>query len=107
MWVFRRVIQNDSPPLPSLNSSSFGRLHDRPTAPTAGGDETEGFSIRGSGTSQQAPGFSIRGAAQTPDITAPKELFPLRTGGNAGKELFAEKIKGRGGPRRKAEDMYF
>ncbi|KAJ9656950.1 hypothetical protein H2201_008353 [Coniosporium apollinis] len=89
--------------------SSFGRLHDRPTIPTAGADETEGFSIRGSGTSQEVPGFSIRGAASTPDPTAPpvKELFPLRTGGNAGKELFAEKIKGRGGPRRKAEDMYF
>ncbi|EOD44629.1 Nucleotide-binding alpha-beta plait [Neofusicoccum parvum] len=61
----------------------------------------QGFSVKGSA---DAPGFSIRGAADV------KELFPMKTGGggsNAGKELFSEKIKGRGGPRRKAEDMFF
>ncbi|KAH7043804.1 hypothetical protein B0J12DRAFT_578467 [Macrophomina phaseolina] len=64
------------------------------------GDD-QGFNVKGSA---EVGGFSIRGAADV------KELFPMKTGGgnsNAGKELFSEKIKGRGGPRRKAEDMYF
>lgn len=75
---------------PNHNSRSHGRLN---------GDD-QGFSVRGTA---DASGFSIRGAADT------KELFPMKTGGgsNAGKELFGEKIQGRGGPRRKAEDMYF
>lgn len=48
-------------------------------------------------------GFSIRGAAAQVNV---KELFPLKAGSNVGKELFGEKIQGRGGPRRKAEDMF-
>jgi hypothetical protein len=51
-------------------------------------------------------GFSIRGMAgsQPPSV---KELFPSKVGGsNSGKELFGERIKGRGVPRRKAEDMF-
>lgn len=76
---------------PNSNGHSNGRLN---------GDD-QGFNVRGSA---DAGGFSIRGAADV------KELFPMKTGAggsNAGKELFSEKIKGRGGPRRKAEDMYF
>ncbi|OCK77596.1 hypothetical protein K432DRAFT_303826, partial [Lepidopterella palustris CBS 459.81] len=65
----------------------------------------EEITIRGS--AEQTPGFSIRGAAQAAD-TSSTELFPRKPGaGNFGKELFGEKIKGRGGPRRKAEDMFF
>ncbi|KAF2142582.1 uncharacterized protein K452DRAFT_21062 [Aplosporella prunicola CBS 121167] len=86
-----------------INSGSNSKAHSRPPA--------EGFSVRGASRSEHgepAPGFSIRGAAGE----APRELFPLKSGkggsgGNAGKELFAEKIKGRGGPRRRAEDMFF
>jgi hypothetical protein len=54
---------------------------------------SEGINIRG--TAVQASGFSIRGAADN-DGT---ELFKDR-------ELFGQKIKGRGGPRRKAEDLF-
>lgn len=64
-----------------------------------------GISIRGSAQAAAASGFSIKGAAQEPHQIV-KELFPMKAG-NAGKELFGDKIKGRGGPRRKAEDMYF
>jgi hypothetical protein len=69
------------------------------------------ISIKGS-----ANGFNVRGAARDgedesmeQDAGAPKELFPhLRSGkaGNQGKELFAEKLKGRGGPRRAAASFF-
>ncbi|KAI9686581.1 MAG: hypothetical protein M1822_003592 [Bathelium mastoideum] len=65
-----------------------------------------GISIRGSAAAVAENGFAIRGAAQDPLQPGGKELFPMKAG-NAGKELLGEKIKGRGGPRRKAEDMYF
>ncbi|KAF2461537.1 hypothetical protein BDY21DRAFT_89461 [Lineolata rhizophorae] len=92
----------------------------RTRADSAGAaDGASGFSIRGQadrGGEQLDEGFSIRGAAASTGGAGQgqaagakvKELFPLKTGGgNAGKELFSEKIKGRGGPRRKAEDMFF
>jgi hypothetical protein len=65
--------------------------------------------LRIRGAAERAGEFNIKGAASG---TSVKELFPLKAGGggsnnlNAGKELFGEKIKGRGGPRRKAEDMF-
>ena len=65
--------------------------------------QDQGFNIRGS--AMKTSGFSIKGAAQEPHQIV-KELFPMKAG-NSGKELFGEKIEGRGGPRRKAEDMYF
>lgn len=74
-------------------------LQDRPRS--RNGQEEQGFGIRGAAQ----PGFSIRGAA-TDASTVVKELFPLKAGSNAGKELFGEKIKGRGGARRRAEDMF-
>ncbi|KAF2100936.1 hypothetical protein NA57DRAFT_55008 [Rhizodiscina lignyota] len=74
-------------------------VHDRPVSRTRR-DEEQGFDIRGAAS----PGFNIRGAAA--DASSVKELFPLKAGPNAGKELFGEKIKGRGGARRKAEDMF-
>jgi hypothetical protein len=44
-------------------------------------------------------GFAIKGASV-------KELFPDRFG-NSGKELFAEKIEGRGRQRQRAEDLFY
>ncbi|QDS76603.1 hypothetical protein FKW77_007600 [Venturia effusa] len=66
------------------------------------------ISIKGSG------GMSVKGAAREDDrmehdSSAPKELFPhlqRAKGGNQGKELFAEKLKGRGGPRRAAASFF-
>ena len=93
----------------SKKSLSYGRLNNWPD--TAGTDEQvmepDEIIVRGSAQAEQVPGFSIRGAAHTAESTSVKELFPLKAGANFGKELFAEKIKGRGGPRRKAEDMFF
>ena len=66
-------------------------IHIRGTAP--GG---QGMSIRG--TSQ---GISIKGAASV------RELFPHKFTGNEGKELFSDSLQGRGGRRRKAEDMFY
>lgn len=45
-------------------------------------------------------GIAIKGTAPTV-----KELFPERFG-NSGKELFAEKIDGRGRRRQRAEDSF-
>jgi hypothetical protein len=67
------------------------------------------ISIKGS-----ANGLNVRGAArdnedESMEHDTPKELFPhLRAGKaqNAGKELFAEKLKGRGGPRRAAASFF-
>ncbi|KAL4956687.1 hypothetical protein BDW69DRAFT_158100 [Aspergillus filifer] len=77
--------------------------------------------IRGSAASRGDQGFAIRGAAETGNGMSIKgrggasvrELFPSKygntgagAGNNAGKELFSDKIEGRGGPRRRAEDMF-
>ncbi|KAL4938096.1 hypothetical protein BDV06DRAFT_232107 [Aspergillus oleicola] len=75
--------------------------------------------IRGSASSRGDQGFAIRGAAETGNGISIKgrggasvrELFPSKYGNtaggnNAGKELFSDKIEGRGGPRRRAEDMF-
>ncbi|KAF2086095.1 hypothetical protein K490DRAFT_45214 [Saccharata proteae CBS 121410] len=91
----------------SPNSTKGRSLADRISG-TGGATllQEEGFSIRGSAQADVTNGFSIRGAGT--GNTDVRELFPLKSGGsNSGKELFGEKIKGRGGPRRKAEDMYF
>ncbi|KAL9098245.1 MAG: hypothetical protein Q9163_006063 [Psora crenata] len=50
-------------------------------------------------------GINIRGGAAQSHIGTIKELFPGKA--NAGKELFSEKLKGRGGPRTKAEDLFY
>lgn len=65
-----------------------------------------GFSIKGAATSDDNPGFSIRGAAREINPVV-KELFPskMEAGGNTGKELFADKMKGRGN-RNRAEDLF-
>lgn len=79
-----------------------------------------GFSIRGVAdptTSIAAAGFSIQGAADVrgggggPKDLSVKELFPSKLGGmstnNEGKELFGQKIRGRGAQRQRAQDMFF
>ncbi|KAL8376344.1 hypothetical protein RB595_007436 [Gaeumannomyces hyphopodioides] len=83
---------------------------DRVTRPgtTAGASTAaSGTSIKGLAKQQQqsqggsgTTGFSIKGRATA------RELFPDKLG-NAGKELFADKLEGRGRPRRKAEDSFY
>ncbi|PGH23242.1 hypothetical protein AJ80_02658 [Polytolypa hystricis UAMH7299] len=53
------------------------------------------------GGADVAQGFSIKGAASV------RELFPSKYHHNEGKELFSDKIEGRGGRRRRAEDMFY
>ena len=58
---------------------------------------------------QQDQGFSIRGMANTDGASDGfvKELFPNRVPANSGKELFAEKLQGRGGRRNRAVDVFY
>lgn len=67
---------------------------------------SQGFSIRGAAKQQPATEFSIKGIAKASGGNG-KELFPERTGQNSGKELFSGKLEGRGGRRRKAEDLFY
>ncbi|KAK2052842.1 hypothetical protein LY76DRAFT_598308 [Colletotrichum caudatum] len=62
------------------------------------------FDIRGRAGKQGVnTGFTIKGAAGA----SVKELFPGRFGsGNTGKELFVDKLEGRGRRRQKAEDLF-
>jgi len=61
-----------------------------------------GFSIRGAaGAAKTNPTFSIKGAARV------KELFPNSFGDNSGKELFDERLEGRGRRRQRAEDLFY
>lgn len=64
-----------------------------------------GRNIRGTA---QGEGLSVRGAASGMSIKGKgvRELLPSTYGSNAGKELFSNALEGRGGPRRKAEDMF-
>jgi len=82
-------------------SESYGRLNlEDPVArvDTLNKVNDNGLNIRGA-----SQGVSIRGAAS--QVGTIKELFPGNS--NAGKELFAEKLEGRGGKRQKAEDMFY
>ncbi|KMU78168.1 hypothetical protein CISG_07007 [Coccidioides immitis RMSCC 3703] len=78
-----------------------------------GGVPQTGRGLRIRGTSDD-PGFSIRGSAASLNNTisikgtaSVRELFPSRYTGNEGKELFSDKLDGRGGKRRRAEDMFY
>ncbi|MCJ1272471.1 hypothetical protein MMC21_000257 [Puttea exsequens] len=84
-------------------NSSTGRLKEPDLASSLSlkEDDDAGLNIRGM-SNRQDQGFSIRGGAAAGTI---KELFPNKQIGNAGKELFAEKL--RGGRRNRAEDMFF
>ncbi|KAJ5718909.1 uncharacterized protein N7483_009991 [Penicillium malachiteum] len=80
-------------------------------------DEDQGAAMRGVASGDNS-GFSIRGAASSPGISikgrggaSVRELFPSKFdgdagGSNAGKELFSDTLQGRGGRRRRAEDMF-
>ncbi|KAJ5156981.1 uncharacterized protein N7482_008081 [Penicillium canariense] len=58
--------------------------------------EDQGFAMRNAGR-----GMSIKGRG-----SSVRELFPNKYKNNAGKELFSEKLEGRGGRRQRAEDMF-
>lgn len=83
-----------------------GDVYDSPRTDGGGpayGIVTKDFSIRGTAkaASGVGTGFAIKGSASN----GVKELFPSQ-GGNSGKELFSGTIKGRGGRRQKAEDLF-
>ncbi|KAL3481185.1 hypothetical protein BJX99DRAFT_180261 [Aspergillus californicus] len=79
-----------------------------------GSENRSSVNIRGSANTGSNGGFSIRGAADSGISikgrggASVRELFPSKYNSNvnAGKELFNDKIEGRGGPRRRAEDMF-
>jgi hypothetical protein len=69
------------------------------------GNDSSGFNIRGTAKVLPASAFSIKGAATSgPRV---KELFPSTLGDNAGKELFSERLNGRGAQRQKASDLFY
>jgi hypothetical protein len=74
--------------------------------PLESSSDQNGFNIRGNAGQQQPIGISIKGMALGAEPSV-KELFPHKTGLNAGKELFSEKLEGRGGRRQRAEDMFY
>ena len=82
------------------SESTYGRLKDSDPDLRMKDDEV-GLNIRGA--SQPTQGFSIKGSA----AGTIKELFPGKHVGNSGKELFAEKLEGRGTRRTRAEDMFY
>lgn len=70
-------------------------------AAAAAADTGSTFNIRGTANKRGADqGFAIKGTS-----ASAKELFPEKFG-NAGKELFADKVEGRGRRRQKAEDLF-
>ena len=71
----------------------------------AGSSDRNNFNIRGAAEQRQDVGISIKGTAIVSSAPV-KELFPYKIGLNSGKELFTEKLEGRGGRRRRAEDMF-
>lgn len=86
-------------PTDRLRSSGFKTKID-------GEDIGSGLNIRGA-SREQNQGISIRGSAAITAIGTIKELFPGKAASNAGKELFADKVEGRGGRRNRAEDMFY
>ncbi len=66
---------------------------------------SRGLKIRGQAALQPPKqGLSIKGMAAAGAM--PKELFPAKAGLNAGKELFADRVTGRGGRRQRAGDLF-
>ncbi|KAG4027535.1 hypothetical protein MFRU_029g00590 [Monilinia fructicola] len=95
-------------PVPFMDGSSDVRpSNKRSLAERITSEQPQGFSIRGTAKPASTSGFSIKGLASETSATTMKELFPARAGGgNSGKELFAERLVGRGGRRQKAEDLF-
>lgn len=82
-----------------------GRLSEgRPTNPAEHGAKSGSFNIRGVAR-EEAPGFSIRGAARDAGSQKVKELFPDKAGNNR-KELFANRMQRGGVERKRAEDLF-
>ncbi|KAK3936535.1 hypothetical protein QBC46DRAFT_26434 [Diplogelasinospora grovesii] len=78
------------------------KLAERITAPRTASDSSA-FNIRGAANKRGSDqGIAIKGTAATV-----KELFPDKFGENTGKELFVEKLEGRGHRRQKAEDLFY
>lgn len=76
------------------NSTVTSHLADRIT------DPSNGINIRGMAEKRGAnQGFAIKGASV-------KELFPDKFNSNAGKELFSDKLEGRGRRRQRADDFH-
>lgn len=92
---------------PGSRKSPINRLRSSgPKTQVDGGDIGSGLNIRGA-SKEKNQGISIRGGAAITAIGTIKELFPGKAASNAGKELFAEKVEGRGGRRNRAEDMFY
>ena len=95
------------PVVPFLDGSSDARataslpLSSRITSKHLADRISPGLNIRGAAGVPATQTFSIKGSA-----ASVKELFPARTGTNAGKELFSERLEGRGGRRKRAEDLF-
>ena len=79
-------------PVPFVDGSVDG--YSRP------GSDVGRFNIRGAAKAGVTYDFSIKGGA-----ASVKELFPSHSG-NAGKELFSERLEGRGNRRQKAGDLF-
>ena len=90
----------------SRKSPIHGLRYSRSGSRTDDGEVEVGLNIRGASRTQDQ-GFLIRGGAGVNAIGTIKELFPNKAAGNAGKELFAEKVEGRGVRRNRAEDMFY
>lgn len=82
----------------TTSASKDGRLQSLEPGPGSPPLEEDELNIRGISKLQNL-GISIRGAAGD----GPR----MGDVGNAGKELFAEKLQGRGGKRNKAQDMFY
>ncbi|EQL30690.1 uncharacterized protein BDCG_01514 [Blastomyces dermatitidis ER-3] len=97
-------------PVPLMDGASGGEASGRSTGPVElfpDKSDNNGMSIHVAASEDQ--GISIRGAAQGISIkgaASVRELFPSKYNSNEGKELFSDKLQGRGGKRRKAEDMF-
>ncbi|KAF2431857.1 hypothetical protein EJ08DRAFT_648540 [Tothia fuscella] len=103
-------------PLTNSSSNTSEDLRIRGAGPGINIRGTAGssLSIKGAASSRGAGEFNVRGAAgnsNAADVDVDgrrrevKELFPMKAG-NIGKELFAEKLQGRGGPRRAADSFF-
>ncbi|EMC97230.1 hypothetical protein BAUCODRAFT_444485 [Baudoinia panamericana UAMH 10762] len=81
--------------------NSYGRLQDGMEQ-----DAEPSFSFKGAGKAENG-GFSIRGASREKSASSQvKELFPIKSGGDGGRDLFDGRIKGRGSQRQRAEDLF-
>jgi len=79
-------------PVPFVDGSADGSSRRK--------SDVERFNIRGAAKAGVTYDFSIKGGA-----ASVKELFPSHSG-NAGKELFSERLEGRGNRRQKAGDLF-